>query len=191
MFTAIQTLRSKRNSWFKRSSPIKEEEDKPNRSTMEASNSSSPIIANRDTMCLESISRIKKIKLNEDSDVTIFENPRSCNGVIKSWCITSKPVKGNSCIGMLICCYPIFNKLINQLVSIKAEWKVQISMHVTVVSNSNSVSEFEMLSNKIYSKELYDLQHYYISTFEYFEKTIVSRTNCYYFITFVKFSIVV
>ena len=75
--------------------------------------------------------------------------------------------------------------------SIKAEWKIQISMHVTVVSNSNRVSEFEILGNKKYSKELYELQHYYITTFEFFEKTIVSRTNCYYFITFVKFSIVI
>ena len=47
-----------------------------------------PIIAARNSMCLESISRIKKIKLHEDSDVTIYENPRSCNGVIKSWCIS-------------------------------------------------------------------------------------------------------
>ena len=158
---------------------------------MEITENSRPIIAARNSMCLESIARIKKIKLQQDSDVTIYENPRSCNGIIKSWCITSKPVRDNSCIGMLICCYPIFNNLIKQLVSIKAEWKIQISMHVTVVSNSNSVSEFEILGNKKDSKELYELQHYYIQTFEFFEKTIVLRTNCYYFITFVKFSIVV
>ena len=53
------------------------------------------------------------------------------------------------------------------------------------------VSEFVILGNKKDSKELYELQHYYITTFEYFEKAIVSRTNCYYFITFVKFSIIV
>ena len=189
MFTAIQTLRSKRNSWFKRHErEIKKEEDKSNRDTMEIA---TPIIATRHTMSLESISAIKKIKVEEGLDVTVYENPRSCNGIIKSWCLTSKPVNGNSCLGMFLYCFPTWTSLIKQLLPINAEWKIQISMHVSVVSKVNNVSEFLILGKKQNFKDSCEFTTFYMQTFEFFEKAIVSHTNCYYFITFVKFSVVV
>ena len=150
-----------------------------------------PIIANRNTMSLESISRIKKIKLEEDHDVIVYANPRSCNGIIKSWCLASKPVRDNTCISMFTWCFPIYKSLIQQLLPIDAEWKIQISMHVSVISNVTNVSEFLILGKKRSFKESCEFTTFYMQTFEFFEKTIVSRTNCYYFITFVKFSVVV
>ena len=142
-------------------------------------------------MSLESISRIKKIKLQEDNDITIYPNLRSCNGILISWSLASKPVRNNTCLGMYTFCCSIYQSLITQLLPINAEWKIQISMHVSVISKSNNVSEFLIISKKASFKEFRESIIFYMHTFEFFEKTIVSRTNCYYFITFVKFSVVV
>ena len=189
-------------TWFKRSSSgVKKEEGVPvehNRNKhqgMEQTSSvlknegpaCSPIVANRKSMSIESISRLKKIKLNSDRDIMVFPNFRSRNDEIISWCLTSKPVRNNSCISMYTWSFQIYKSLINQLVPIEASWKIQIEAHVSIVSNVSTVSEFLMRSRQVKFIKGCEYSTFYMQTFEFFEKTIARRTNCYYFITYVKF----
>ena len=194
MFTGIQILRSKQKQWFKRHNNSPEREKKkvtPNINKSESTTTVTPIIANRNTMSIESISRIKKIKLENNDVINIYPNSRSCNGTIISWCLTSKPVRNNTCLGMFVFCFSNYKSLIEQLLPIQAEWRIQISMHISVISKSNNVSEFLIISKKASFKEFGEFIIFYMHTFEFFEKTIVTRTNCYYFITYVKFNVIV
>ena len=144
-----------------------------------------PIIAERWNLPLDAILRIKKIKLLGDDDVHIIPYLRSRNGVIVSWTLISF-VSNRSCIEAYTFAYFSFRSLTNQLLNIKAEWRIQIKIHVAVLEANQYLPIIIKRAAKKYNTQC-EFSKYYINSFRHFENAIVLRTCNKYFIAYVRF----
>ena len=142
-----------------------------------------PIIADRRNLPLDAIIRIKKIKLLVDPNTHLVPYLRSHNGVIIAWSLVNY-ISNRSCIEAYTFAYTLFRSLTSQLLDIQAEWRIQIELHVTILT-ANEFSTIIMKSSVKKFNTQGEFSKYYSNSFRQFETAIVSQTCNKYFITYV------